>query len=184
MSSSYALSWIRWLITSSRDRIVVPCTCAQNHRRPSMSIHVSCRGKTFQSRHISPRISHLERRIDLELLEADTCSAVVTSLAVHTHGERECAEEGAADAQEDGEHGHGLLGTQRLRLHTVRMVAAHALAHLHAMREAISGNQWQSVAISGSQWQSVAISGNQWQSMAISGNQRPHTPSRTSLIGW
>ena len=129
-----------------------------------MSIHVSCRGKTFQSRHISPRISHLERRIDLELLEADTCSAVVTSLAVHTHGEREGAEEGAADAQEDGEHGHGLLGTQRLRLHTVRMVAAHSLAHLHAMREAISGNQWQSVA--------------------ISGNQRPHTLSRTSLIGW
>jgi hypothetical protein len=66
----------------------------------------------------------------------------------------------------------------------VRMVAAHALAHLHAMREAISGNQWQSVAISGNQWQSVAISGNQWQSVAISGNQRPHTPSRTSLIGW
>jgi hypothetical protein len=62
----------------------------------------------------------------------------------------------------------------------VRMVAAHALAHLHA----ISGNQWQSVAISGNQWQSVAISGNQWQSVAISGNQRPHTPSRTSLIGW
>jgi hypothetical protein len=50
----------------------------------------------------------------------------------------------------------------------VRMVAAHALAHLHAMREAISGNQWQSVAISG---KSVE---NQW----------PHTPSRTSLIGW
>ena len=28
-------------------------------------------------------------------------------------------------------------------------------SHLHALREAISGNQWQSVALSGNQWQSV-----------------------------
>jgi hypothetical protein len=37
----------------------------------------------------------------------------------------------------------------------------HEAAHLHAMREAISGNRWHSVAISGNQ---LAISGNQWPS--------------------
>ena len=40
------------------------------------------------------------------------------------------------------------------------------------LREAISGNQWQSVAIGGTRRHSVALGGNQWQSVAITLNRR------------
>ena len=56
-----------------------------------------------------------------------------------------------------------------------------------AIRNAISGNQWQSVAISGNQERSVAIrnaiSGNQWQSVAISGNQERPVAIRNEISG-
>ena len=47
--------------------------------------------------------------------------------------------------------------------------------------EAISGNQWQSVAISGNQWQSVAISGNQRQSAAGEHDTQRHSEALEAI---
>ena len=59
------------------------------------------------------------------------------------------------------------------RLDPKQPLATLRLELLHAMREAISGNQWQSVAVSGGQRKSVPGSGRQRQSVAIIGFGAP-----------